>query len=107
MSESFDFKMSDALRSIRPEGTHSGNPLAKQGEIGGKSFNDILGGKISEVNDMLLNKDRAIEDLATGKTDNISEVLIAVEKADIAFKALMQIRNKLIDAYKEVSRMQV
>ena len=107
MSGSFDFKMSDAMRSIRPEGAQSAEPLSKPGEVGGKSFNDILGGKINEVNDMLLNKDRAIEDLAMGKTDNIAEVLTAVQKADIAFKALMQIRNKLIDAYKEVSRMQV
>ena len=41
----------------------------------------------------------------TGKTDNVTEVLSAVQKADLAFKMLMQIRNKLIDAYDEFRQM--
>jgi len=56
---------------------------------------------------MLLNKDTAVEALATGKTDNVSEVLIQVEKADQAFNALMQIRNKLLEAWQEIERMQI
>ncbi len=104
-----NFNISDALRALRPESAPGGMPLRGQPgtEIDGQSFKDILGGKINEVNEMLQSKDRAIEDLATGRTDNVAEVLTAVQKADIAFKALMQIRNKLVDAYQEVQRMQI
>jgi flagellar hook-basal body complex protein FliE len=108
MADSFDFKISDVLRSLRPEGAPGGMPLpTKQGAVPEKSFKDVLSDKINEVNSLLLQKDRAVEALATGKTENVAEVLTAVEKADIAFKALMQIRNKLVEAYKEVERMQV
>ena len=56
----------------------------------------------TEINDQV-----AIEDLTTGKTENVTEVLTAVEKADLAFRQLMQIRNKLIDAYEEINRLRV
>ena len=104
-----NFNISDSLRALRPGSVPGGVHLGRErgGEVDGASFKDVLGGKINEVNEMLLNKDRAIEDLATGKTDNVAEVLTAVEKADIAFKALMQIRNKLVDAYEEIQRMQI
>ncbi len=48
-----------------------------------------------------------IHELVTGRSENVTEVLTAVEKADLAVRALMQIRNKLIDAYEEISRLRV
>jgi flagellar hook-basal body complex protein FliE len=45
--------------------------------------------------------------LATGRTDNVADVMLASEKADIALRLMMQVRNKMIDAYQEVMRMQV
>jgi len=106
MSE-FNLNAAGSLRAFKPEGAPGGIPLAGKTSAPDKSFKEVLGEKINEVNDMLVKKDIAIEDLATGKTDNVAEVLTAVEKADIAFKALMQIRNKLVDAYKEIERMQI
>ena len=70
------------------------------------SFGDLLKEQIGKVNEMQLDADRAIEDLATGRTDNVAEVMTAVQKADLAFKTMMQIRNKLLNAYREISRMQ-
>ncbi len=107
MADNFDPNISDALRALRPEGAPGGIPLSKHGAVPEKSFKDVLSEKINEVNALLVKKDRAVEALATGKTENLVEVLTAVEKADIAFMALMQIRNKLVEAYKEVERMQV
>ena len=72
-----------------------------------RSFTDMLVESISKVNNLQTEANSAIEKLATGKTKNIHETMLAVEKADIAFKTMNQIRSKVIDAYKEVMRMQV
>jgi flagellar hook-basal body complex protein FliE len=49
----------------------------------------------------------AAVDLAVGKSSNVSETLLAVQKADLSFQLMMSVRNKLVDAYREVMRMQV
>ena len=72
-----------------------------------RSFTDMLVDSMSKVNDLQSEANSAIEKLATGKTKNIHETMLAVEKADIAFKTMNQIRSKVIDAYREVMRMQV
>ncbi len=95
---------------IKPTGPGAGGAdIGKppQTDLAGKSFKDVLMEKIGEVNDLILDKDNAVEALATGKTENVAEVLVAVEKADQAFKALMQIRNKLVEAWQEIERMQI
>jgi flagellar hook-basal body complex protein FliE len=51
--------------------------------------------------------DQAVIDLATGKTENIHEVMLAVTKADLTFRTVLQVRNRLIEAYQEVMRMAV
>lgn len=73
----------------------------------GGSFQDTLGEAIQKVNDLQLKADKAAQDLATGRTDNIADVMIAAEKADIALRLMMQVRNKMIDSYQEIMKMQV
>ena len=46
-------------------------------------------------------------DLATGKTENIHEVMLAVTKADLTFRTFLQIRNRVTEAYQEITRMAV
>jgi len=72
-----------------------------------KSFADTLKEAIGSVNELQTQANKAAQDLATGRTDNIQEVMIASEKADIALKLMVQVRNKIIDAYQEVMKMQV
>ncbi|MCO4792450.1 MAG: flagellar hook-basal body complex protein FliE [Bacteriovoracaceae bacterium] len=72
-----------------------------------KSFSELLASSITEVNGMQQDADKAIQNLVTGKTKNLHETMLAVEKAEIAFKTMNQIRSKVIDAYKEVMRMQI
>jgi len=74
---------------------------------GGASFKDFLVDSIREVNGMQQEADRAVESLAAGGDATPAEVLTAVQKADIAFKLMMQVRNKMIDAYEEIKNMQV
>ena len=90
-----------------PTGPDSVAKPATNKKADGPSFGDVLKNSILEVNALQKEADHAIEQLQTGKTEKVSEVLTAVEKADLAFRALMQIRNKLVDAYEEVNRLRV
>ena len=62
---------------------------------------------VSKVNDMQTQSDQAIQGLATGENKNLHEVMISMEKASISFQFLSQVRNKAVEAYQEVMRMQV
>jgi flagellar hook-basal body complex protein FliE len=77
------------------------------GGVGNKKFGDVLKDSIAEVNRLQADADQAINALSVGKTDNVAEVMTAVQKADLAFKTLLQIRNKLLDAYNEVRQMRL
>ncbi len=82
------------------------SPLQPSG-TGAKSFADTLKDSIGQVNQLQKDADVKMQQLATGKTDNIQDVMIAAEKADIGLRLMMQVRNKLVDAYSEVMKMQV
>jgi flagellar hook-basal body complex protein FliE len=71
------------------------------------SFKNMLVESIQQVNSMQQQADAAVEDMATGKEINPVEVLTAVQKADMAFRLTMQIRNKLVSAYQEVQNIRV
>lgn len=70
-------------------------------------FADYLKDALDKTNNLILESDQLNEDFAAGKTDNIHQVLIAIEKADIALQFTMQVRNKIMDAYSEIMRMQI
>ena len=71
------------------------------------SFSDILKNFIQDVNNDLLTAKQVEQDLAVGKVENIQETMYLIEKADISFKLLTEIRNKALEAYQEIMRMQV
>jgi flagellar hook-basal body complex protein FliE len=73
----------------------------------GPTFADTLKEAVQNVNQLHLEADRKAQELATGKTDDIAGVMIASEKADVALRAMVQVRNKIIDAYQEIMKMQV
>lgn len=76
-------------------------------EADGVSFKDMLFQKIDEVNHLQSESETAMTKFATGETNNVTEVFVAVQKADLAFKTLMQIRNKLLDAYEEINQLRL
>ncbi len=84
-------------------------PLETQAPVktGAEGFADALQKAVGEVNDKQVAADQAIDKLQTGQTHNLHGVMIAMEKADISMRLLMQVRNKVIDAYQEIMRMQV
>jgi flagellar hook-basal body complex protein FliE len=71
------------------------------------SFSEILKNELDKVNDIQLNAEQATQDLLTGKATDVHQVLIATEEAKLSLEMAVQIRNKLVDAYQEISRMQI
>ena len=74
---------------------------------GTSSFKSFLVDSIQEVNSMQQQADQAVEKLASGEEITTAEVLTAVQKADIAFRLMMQIRNKMVQAYNDVQNIRV
>lgn len=70
-------------------------------------FSKLLVDKINQVNELQKQSDQAISALAHGKTDDIASVMLAVEKADLALRLFMQIRNKVLEAYQDIMKTQI
>jgi flagellar hook-basal body complex protein FliE len=70
-------------------------------------FVSFLKNAISDVNRYQLESTKLDELFASGATDNIHEVMIAAEKAEIALQFTLEIKNKIMDAYREIMRLQV
>lgn len=87
----------------------TGRPAASEaaGAPDGKSFKDMLLDSLDHVNKLQQEATAGIEKVVTGETDNMAEVFTAVRKADVAFSMLMEMRNKLVDAYREIQQMRV
>jgi len=82
------------------------SPLGKKSGTSETSFASTLKNAINSVDSMQKNADVMMQKIATGESKNISEVMVATEKADIALKLMVQVRNKIIDAYQEIMKMQ-
>ena len=72
-----------------------------------ESFGKILNGFVDEVNTLQHRADASIEKLATGEITDVHQVMIAVEEANTAMEFMLEIRNKIVDAYQEIMRMPV
>ena len=73
----------------------------------GKDFKSILLDSLDEVNRLQNEADVGVQRLITGETANVDEVFNAINKAEVAFDLLMEIRNKLTDAYQEIQQMRL
>jgi flagellar hook-basal body complex protein FliE len=89
-----------------PQSLTSGTSGA-QAKDSSTAFKDMLCDSIKQVNSMQLDADKAVEQMFTGGDVNPAEVLTAVQKADLAFRLTMQMRNKLMDAYTEVKDIRI
>jgi flagellar hook-basal body complex protein FliE len=74
---------------------------------GAKSFGEFLSDSLGKVNSLQQEANVAMEKLASGESQNLHETLLAVEKAEVAFKMMNQVRTKVIDAYREIMKMQI
>jgi len=72
----------------------------------GGEFKEILGNLISDVDQAQKSADLSLESLAKGESTSIQDVVMKMEEADLSFKLMKEVRNKLLDAYKEIMQMQ-
>jgi flagellar hook-basal body complex protein FliE len=95
--------------SIGPAGVGAtpGASSRPAGPVTGASFADVLKDQIGEVSRMQQDASKAVEDLSTGRTEDVSGVMTAMEKSDMAFKTLLAIRAKLMDAYEEIKGISI
>jgi flagellar hook-basal body complex protein FliE len=97
----------DAITSGGVEGLPPAARLARGGGAAGRSdFQDLLHGLVEEVDSLQKNADASIEGLVTGETTDIHDVTIKMEEAGIAFDLMMEIRNKLLEAYQQIIKIQ-
>jgi len=99
-----------SLDHLRPAGaaTPAGAPpRAGRGAGSGTDFAALIKEQLQKVSRMQSEADERVQQLLTGQTQNLTEVFTAARKAEIAFSLLMEIRNKLIDAYEELKNMRV
>lgn len=93
------------LTQLKPLTTTA--PTAQPQQVQSKDFKTYLMESLDKVNQLQNEANAGVEKLMTGQTDNMAEVFSATRKAGIAFDLLMEIRNKLTDAYTELKQMRV
>jgi flagellar hook-basal body complex protein FliE len=92
--------------SIRkPEFKTEGDSQVHESKGGG--FLETLTKSMEGVNEDQAQADQSIKDLIAGKSKNIHETMLQIQKAELSLKTMMQVRNKVLEAYKEIMRMQV
>lgn len=100
-----DLKIDDIRRQLEDISIKSRvqSPQEKPGD----NFSAVLKNALDEVNTDQLKAETSIQDYVSGKETNLHNTLISLEKADISFKLMMQVRNKLLDAYQQIMRTTV
>lgn len=106
--------MNNITNSLNGARLVGGSPLSTQGlsvandsKQSGETFRNLLVDSIENVNQMQQQADTAVEALFSGGDVNPAEVLTAVQKADMAFRLTMQVRNKLMDVYREIQEVRI
>ncbi|MDR3348045.1 MAG: flagellar hook-basal body complex protein FliE [Acidaminococcales bacterium] len=82
-------------------------PVDRQGPESAPSFSDLLRAAVNEVNGLQKNAQAKNIELVAGRVEDLSEVMIAAEKAALSLQLTVQVRNKVVEAYQEIMRMQV
>lgn len=86
-----------------PDGTNKVGPVGQSFD----DFGDVLANAINTLNQKENTANQAIASLAAGEDIEIHQVMLAMQEADISFQLALEVRNKIVDAYQEVMRMQV
>jgi flagellar hook-basal body complex protein FliE len=82
-------------------------PKSTGSEKNGAAFGEILKDAISTVNELQKQSDQDIQKLMTGESQDLHSTVIAMQKADLSFQMMMQVRNKIVQAYQEIMRIQM
>jgi flagellar hook-basal body complex protein FliE len=72
-----------------------------------KSFSDLLSDAINGVDQTMKTSDAKVQNFVAGKTNNVHDVMISMQRAKLSFDLMVEVRNKVVETYQEVSRMQI
>ena len=81
--------------------------IDKQDQSAKTDFSNWFNSEMDQLNQQLKTAETNLEKLATGETNNLHEVMLSLEKAKTSFQLTLQVRNKLLEAYQEIMRMQI
>lgn len=73
----------------------------------GPEFGQWLSEKLAELNNNIVQADSSLRQLATGETNNIHQVMLSLEKAKLSMELTVQVRNRLLEGYQDIMRMQI
>jgi flagellar hook-basal body complex protein FliE len=93
------------LSGAQPSLPHA--PGATRKSVADVDFKKVLHDQLQQVNNLQHDAHKAVEDLTTGRRDDLEGVILATQKAETAFKMLLSVRNKVMDAYEEVKQIRV
>ena len=82
-----------------------GKGAAGKGGSDGNAFGELLGDMIKDANDANVRSNELVQSLARGEPTDVHTVMIAMDKADQSFRLIVEVRNKLVEAYQEIQRM--
>ncbi|MBM3327915.1 MAG: flagellar hook-basal body complex protein FliE [Calditrichaeota bacterium] len=82
-------------------------PLATPSPADQPGFGDVIKKLVSDVNSAQQSAETATNQMMTGELEDVHQVVVAMEEAQVSFRLLMEVRNRMVEAYKEVMRMQV
>jgi flagellar hook-basal body complex protein FliE len=92
---------------LAPPQAAAASTVVQADAAGGQPFKNILLEALNQVNTMQSEANQAVEQLVTGGDVNPAEVLTTLQKADISFRMMLQIRNKLVQAYQELNNVRI
>ena len=84
-----------------------GESLERARPSGAPDFADWMTKELGAINSKIAGSDQLLQRLATGEVDNLHQVMVSLEEAKLSFQLLVQVRNKLLEAYQDILRMQV
>jgi flagellar hook-basal body complex protein FliE len=97
----------DQIAARGPELPDGASERPKSAKAGGPSFGSLVEKTIDETERLQERADGMVKGLAQGEITDVHEVMLAMSRADLSFRMVLEVRNKLLDAYQEVMRMQV
>ncbi len=109
MSQGIEFnRLMLEMRSMQMEAMARTKPPVSTPEVGAPSFSDLLGQAVGKVNETQQASSQLAEAFEVGKSGvDLSDVMIASQKASVSFEAMTQVRNKIVQAYQDIMQMPV
>ena len=100
-------QVSEAARTGNVDTLQGAQSAQATQAVQGVGFGDVLNKFVSEVNDKQIASGQAVNDLLSGKDIPLHQAMIAMQEAGVAFQLMVEVRNKLLEGYQELMRMQV